>query len=265
MSKKTNRRTFLENIALTTAVTTLSLPTAFAGSKDLDKREEPRSFEFLTAPYLQALTPTSVSLVCITSNKSNTWVEYGVDAPSIQVHAEQDGFKDAYQLLFNIQLTGLEPGTTYQYRVVSKEFLSFEPYKQVYGEEIRSEIYSFTTPMIDGDQVSCLILNDIHDRPNSFGDLISLNKDLPYEFVVLNGDVFDFQVDEKQLIDHLIYPCTEIFAKEKPFIMNRGNHETRGKFARDIKSYFAYPQNTYYHSFKQGPVYWIMIDTGEDK
>jgi predicted phosphodiesterase len=119
--------------------------------------------------------------------------------------------------------------------------------------------------LVDSDQVSCLILNDIHDRPHSFRDLISLNEDSPYDFVVLNGDMFDYQVDEKQLIDHLIKPCTEIFAKEKPFIMSRGNHETRGKFSRNIKSYFSYPDHNYFHSFKQGPVYWIVLDTGEDK
>jgi predicted phosphodiesterase len=262
MSKTTNRRTFLEAIALTAAATTFSIPTALAGSK---KEGEHIEFEFLTSPYLQALTPTSVSIVCITSSVASTWVEYGEGVPSTSEYAEQDGLNDAYQTLFNIQLTDLKPDTRYAYRVVSKEIESFEPYKLVYGKEIRSDTFHFTTPAVDSDQVACLILNDIHDRPHSFRDLISLNENVPYDFVLLNGDMFDYQIDEKQLIDHLIKPCTEIFAKEKPFILSRGNHETRGKFSRNIKPYFSYPGKNYYHSFKQGPVYWIVLDTGEDK
>lgn len=265
MSKTTNRRSFLETIALTTAVTTIGLPSAFASSNDSKREKEPTRFEFLTAPYLQALMPTSVSIVVITSSKSSTWLEYGEEMPSIQVHAEQDGLNDAYQSLFNIQLTDLKPDTTYSYRLVSKKIESFEPYKVVYGEEIQTETFRFTTPAVDSDQVSCLILNDIHDRPHSFAELISMNGNVPYDFVVLNGDMFDYQVDEKQLIDHLINPCGEIFAREKPFIMSRGNHETRGKFSRNIKPYFSYPGGNYFHSFKQGPVYWIVLDTGEDK
>ncbi len=259
MNKTTNRRTFLEAIALTTAATTLSIPAALAGSQ---KELEPTDFRFLTAPYLQALTPTSVSIVCITSKESSTWVEYGEGAPAIQVHAEQDGLNDANQSLFNIQLVDLKPGTTYSYRVVSKEIESFEPYKLIYGKEIQTDTFRFSTPAVDDDQVACLILNDIHDRPHSFRELMALNGNSPYDFVVLNGDIFDYQVDEKQLINHLINPCTEIFAKEKPFIMSRGNHETRGKFSRNIKAYFSYPDTNYFHAFKQGPVFWIVLDTG---
>src|SRR5699024_8608909 len=70
---------------------------------------------------------------------------------------------------------------------------------------------------------------------------------------------------EAQIVQHLIEPCTAIFASEIPFIMSRGNHETRGAFRREFKQYFSYPTNKYYFSFKQGPVYWVVLDTGEDK
>lgn len=226
---------------------------------------EELSFEFLTEPYLQALTPTSVSIMCITSKNANTWLMYGAERPSVMAQSELDGFKEANQTLFNIKLTELSPGTTYHYKVLSKEILSFKPYELVYGEEIETAVFSFTTPLVVGNEVSCLILNDIHDRPNSFSELISLNEDKPYDFVFLNGDVFDFQEDEKQLIDHLIAPCTKLFAKEIPFILSRGNHETRGKFARNMKPYFVYPEHDYFFTLRQGPVFFIVLDTGEDK
>ena len=261
--KQTNRRKFLGTLALTTAVTSLSIPKVFSQTK-LSSQEE-KSFHFLTEPYLQALTPTSVSIMCITSKNANTWLEYGENIPNRKEQSESDGFMEANQTLFNIKLTHLVPGRTYYYKVFSKEITSFKPYALTYGAQIETAIFKFTTPSELNDKVSCLILNDIHDRPNSFADLIAMNHGIPYEFVFLNGDIFDYQEDEKQLIDHLIAPCTKLFAKETPFILSRGNHETRGKFARDIKPYFAYPEGDYFFTFKQGPVFFIVLDTGEDK
>lgn len=261
--KQTSRRKFLGAIAMTTTATGIGLSPLFARSRAELAGEIP--FEFLTEPYLQALTPTSVSIMCITSKNANTWLMYGEEKPSVMEQSELDGFKEANQTLFNIKLTDLAPGKTYYYKVFSKEILSFKPYELIYGEEIETAIFSFTTPLALGTEVSCLILNDIHDRPNSFSELISLNEEKPFDFVFLNGDVFDFQEDEKQLIDHLIAPCTKLFAKEVPFILSRGNHETRGKFSRNIKPYFAYPENDYFFTFRQGPVFFIALDTGEDK
>ena len=45
----------------------------------------------------------------------------------------------------------------------------------------------------------------------------------------------------------------------------RGNHETRGVFATEIQRYFSPCQEHLYYAFRQGPVYCIVLDTGEDK
>lgn len=47
--------------------------------------------------------------------------------------------------------------------------------------------------------------------------------------------------------------------------MGRGNHETRGSFARQLKDYFFYPEGNYYTAFTRGPVRFVMMDSGEDK
>jgi len=260
MKLKTNRRQFIGTLGLTTVASTVNIPSIFA--KESLKQEK---HQFLTSPYLQALTPNNVSIVCLTSNQSFTWIEYGDTDLSQKAYVEKDGFIDAYQTLFNIRLFNLKPGTTYRYQVVSKEIKTFEPYKLVYGDEIRSEAHTFTTPLEQSQEVSCLIFNDIHDRPDSFKELMRFNGDSSFDFVILNGDMFNYQADEKQIIDHLIEPTTQLFASETPFIMSRGNHETRGKFARDFKNYFAYTDDRYYQAYRQGPIFWIFLDTGEDK
>ncbi|WP_215223943.1 purple acid phosphatase family protein [Echinicola shivajiensis] len=221
--------------------------------------------ENFSKPYLQNLKEDRVSIMFITKENSLSWVEYGEEKCDQKAFKKVDGFIEANNRLNKIKLKGLKPNTTYQYQVVSKPLIKFEPYEQQFGKVIKGEIYYFTTPSKDSNEVSCIILNDIHDRPYSFRELMALNNDFTYDFVALNGDMFDYQTDEKQLIDHLIAPCTDLFASEKPFLMIRGNHETRGKYARQFKDYFDYEGNEFYFSFRQGPVHFIVLDSGEDK
>ncbi len=256
-----SRRTFINQASLLSAA-------AFMGgtSQAFAKRSgQKQSNGFITRPYLQNLTPTSATVMFITAADAYSWVEYGTDNNFREAHSEVDGLHDAYAKLNKIRLTGLKPGTSYRYKVCSKAITLFEPYKLEYGEEVDTALFSFTTPEKDAQDVSCVVLNDVHDTPSAFGELLALHQDKPYNFVVLNGDTFDWQESEQQLIDHLLLPCTELFASEKPFIMSRGNHETRGAFRREFKKYFDYPEDRFYYSFKQGPVYWVILDTGEDK
>ncbi len=221
---------------------------------------------FLAQPYLQAPGPDSMTIAWITNKLCYSWVEYGEgDKFDQKAHETQEGLINAYNRVNSVRLSGLKPGTRYRYRVVSKEITDFQPYKLTYGETIVSDTKTFTTVHPDAKEVNWLVLNDIHDRPHSFGQLLKLNGEDSYDYVFLNGDMFDYQTNEQQLIDHLLKPCTDGFANEKPFLFVRGNHETRGKFARDIADYFASPSGKYYYSYQWGPVYNIVIDTGEDK
>jgi len=258
-----NRRNFIKQASLLSAAT-------LAGKAATARLAQPappkQALGFVIPPYLQHLTPDSVCVMFITAANAYSWVEFGEEgADTRRTQQENDGLVEAYVRLNKIPLTGLKPGTTYRYRACSKPITLFEPYKLEYGEQVNTSWFSFTTPVADADTVSCLILNDIHDSPEAFGKLLGLVKDRPFDFVALNGDTFDYQVDEQQLIDHLFLPCTRLFASERPFVMVRGNHETRGKFRREFKEYFNFPADRYHFSFKQGPVYWVILDTGEDK
>ncbi len=220
---------------------------------------------FLTKPYLHSLTPDSMTVRWLTHKKSYSWVEYGEDRNlNFKMHAVTDGLVNAYNQIHEIILQNLKPGTTYYYRVASKEILEFKPYSISYGETIFSEVFSFQTMPVQSDEASWLILNDIHDTPQSFSKLIKLNKKEPFDFVFLNGDIFNNPENEGQVITYLLEPATEVFASEKPMILLRGNHEARGSYARELKQYFSYPTG-YYFTFKWGPVFAIALDTGEDK
>lgn len=259
--RNNGRRGFMGNLSKITLVGA-SLP--LTSAMIVPETKEKTSSNY-TEPYLQDLTGSSVSINFISSNNAYSWVEYGENDFGNKAESTEDGFIQANNRLNKIRLKGLKSNTAYKYRVVSKEIVKFDPYDLVFGKTLLGEEKTFRTLDPHSDSVSCLIFNDIHDRPYSFSDLLTVNKDFPFDFVALNGDMFDYQTDEQQLIDHLIAPCTELFASERPFMLIRGNHETRGKFARNIKDYFTFPENEYYFSFKQGPVHWIVLDSGEDK
>ena len=56
-----------------------------------------------------------------------------------------------------------------------------------------------------------------------------------------------------------------VFASGKSPYFVRGNHETRGEYATGIQNYFNPREPHLYYTLRQGPVYFILLDTGEDK
>jgi len=201
----------------------------------------------------------------ITARSAASWVEFGEEQPKQKAVHRDLGLVDANNLINRITLEGLMPGRKYCYRASSREILDFQPYSMKWGDRQDSELFYFTTPNPEAERVSWLVLNDIHDRPASFPFLLSLVKDAPREFVFLNGDMFDYETDQQQIMDHLLNPLGDLFSSAIPFMFTRGNHETRGRFARNHSLYFENPDNHYYFSFTQGPVHFIVLDTGEDK
>ncbi|MBP6686444.1 MAG: metallophosphoesterase family protein [Lacibacter sp.] len=270
MSKEFNevtRRKFLNSITKAAALSTVSL-TGLPDTVAAANRKHDHSFDehtFLCKPYLHSIEHTTMYVRCITNKNSYCWVEYNEPGkPAQKAHTLSDGLVDANNRVHEIKLTGLKPGTAYEYKVIAKEIKDFQPYKLAYGEMISSEVHSFTTFNPSAKETQWLVLNDIHDRPASFQQLLQLNGNDPYQYVFLNGDMFDYQTNEQQIIDHLLTPCAETFASQKSMLFVRGNHETRGKYARQLKDYFAAPKGAYF-SFQSGPVFTIALDTGEDK
>ena len=268
MSTKKNlkRRDFIGNISK------LSLLGVVGFNNDLNTEslknlaaDPEKGHVFLCNPYLQAPDTDSITIMWITNKYCYSWVEYGEgENLNIKAQTSTDGLIDAYNRINKIQLKNLKPNTQYSYKVFSKEIVQFNPYKITYGKTIESEIKKFTTIHPNAETVSWLVMNDIHDRPQSIKDLMQLNKEA-FDYVFFNGDMFDYQNDEQQIIDHMLQPCSDNFAQEKPFLFVRGNHETRGKFSRNVHEYYDSPSGKFYYTYQWGPVFHIVLDTGEDK
>ncbi|RXK60861.1 metallophosphoesterase family protein [Lacibacter luteus] len=266
-STTVSRRSFLDSFTKAAALSTIGISAvpvvANAGISANETGDD--EHRFLCKPYLHSTEHSSMYVRWITNKNAYCWIEFNEPGKAPQkAHAVNDGLVNANNRVHEIKLSGLKPATTYEYKIAAKEIKDFQPYKLTYGELLYSDVFSFTTYNPSAKETQWLVLNDIHDRPASFNELIQLNGNDPYQYVFLNGDMFDYQTNEQQIIDHLLTPCSNCFATQKPMLFVRGNHETRGRYARQLKDYFAAPQGAYF-SYQSGPVFTIALDTGEDK
>ncbi len=258
-----NRREFAKSVAA------ISAGSIFISTKDLlasAPSPDQNAFKIIAGPYLQAPTDTSITIIWITSTSSTATVEYGAGGElDKKAVLTTDGQIDANTRIHRIKITGLKPAEKYTYRVTSTEITSYQPYKVTYGQTVKSPTCSFQTLGPNKMDCSFIVLNDIHDNIKTLESEISIANQKPYEMIFLNGDIFNDPMSEAQIVDKVLKPATELFASEIPFLLARGNHETRGAYARLLKSYIATPNDKYYYSFKHGPIYFIVLDSGEDK
>jgi len=220
----------------------------------------------LAGPYLQNPGSSSITVMWVTEASAAGWVEYGRDgsAPA-KVLPTRDGLIEAGTRVHLVTLTGLSPDTAYTYRIVTRPIVSFGPYKVDYGDIARSESHSFRTLGRARQSYSFLVLNDLHEDVETMRAHMTLAAGAPYDMVFFNGDSLSHLESEGQVLERCLRPASELFASRVPLFLVRGNHETRGAFARDLGRYLALPDGRFHYSFDHGPVHFIVMDTGEDK
>lgn len=228
---------------------------------------EPVEARITAGPWLQAPTATSVTLVWTTSVPCVSRVSFGTSPQELAETAvsAHHGLLDANATLHRVTLSGLKPGTRYYYRVESRHMMEFKPYKTTYGATLQSETQSFATLDPVKERFSFVILNDRHEKAQGMRQALASIRWEGVDLVFGNGDMLNDADGEKRVINNLVNPVVEAFASRIPFVFVRGNHETRGAFARSHLDYFPTPTGKFYYSFDHGPVHFLILDGGEDK
>jgi len=234
------------------------------------------AIRFLCGPWLQQVSETEATVMWITNNRSTAWVELAPDDETHFYNCERPRY---YESLFgririgtlhSVKITGLEPGKSYRYRIFSQEILTEEDYYVQAGQIIASNVYSakpllLKTPSNQNKSLTFSVVNDIHADTALLRALLKDVNTRKPEFVLFNGDMLSDMRSEKQLIDGFMGLSANLFAKETPIVFARGNHEARGTFSEAFIRYFPTPTGTPYYTFRQGPVFFIVLDPGEDK
>lgn len=228
------------------------------------------------APYLQNLGENEVTIVWTVNKPSVGWVElapddgthfYRTERP--KVFNTKNGIKQT-STVHSVHLKGLEPGTRYRYRVYSQEVLSHVGWKVIYGNVAATDVYSkkplvFKTSDHAMQTVNFAMVNDIHGKSDMLEKLVSYCDLKKTDMFLFNGDMVSIFNNEKEIFEGFMDKATELFASEIPMYYTRGNHETRGSFATSFQDYFSPKQEHIYYMFRQGPVCFVILDSGEDK
>ena len=218
-------------------------------------------------PFLQAPSETGVTISWATSRKCVPRIEYRPESSArwltnIPAH---HGLVDADVTVHNVTLTGLAPGTAYRYRVGSREIAAFGAYKTTYGASVTSPEYAFTTLDSRKPTTAFVVVNDRHENVAPLAASLASVEWSNVDMAFLNGDMVHSFKDEPQLYRCVVDPCVESFATRIPLVYVRGNHDTRGSFARRLLDYFPTGSGRYYYTLRQGPVVFLVLDGGEDK
>ncbi|MEQ9287938.1 MAG: FN3 domain-containing metallophosphoesterase family protein [Cyclobacteriaceae bacterium] len=227
-------------------------------------------------PYLQYVTTTEATVVWTTNKNSISWVEfyeedgsnfYAKERP--KAFASEDGLKTIGKI-HKVTLEGLKPTTKYAYRVYSHEVVAHKQRNSLLGETTATRVYKsrplyFSTLDPDQESTSFVLLTDVHEQPDKVGALLEDTDFESTDFVIMDGDFMNDFNEEKNLFEGSIDTLTQIFAKELPLYIVRGNHETRGVMGHLLKDYFHFPDGKYYYTFSYGDTFFIVLDSGEDK
>ena len=228
-------------------------------------KQQTDGLPILAGPILQCATENSVRVTWITERDSTAMVEYGPLRGDLKsVSASHHGLIDAGERVHSVELSGLKPGTAYRYRLVSREIVNFGAYKVVFGDSVTNEFSQFHTLDRGKKEFSFLVFNDVHDQASTIPELLRIAGPEPYDLVVFNGDLVSHSDSEKPVLS-ILQQSGVSFAGTTPLCWVRGNHETRGSFARQLPRYMGLPDGRYYYAFDHGPVHFVVLDAGEDK
>jgi predicted MPP superfamily phosphohydrolase len=227
-------------------------------------------------PYLQNVKSEEATFVFETDSVSMAWVEiapndgtnfYSFKRP--RYYETVSGIKKISKI-HAVKVDGLKPGTTYRYRVFAKELLGRKGSEVKFGRIASTDVYSekplsFTTFDTQKPETSFVMVNDIHQHKGLITKLFGYTDYKKKDFVAFNGDMISWFDARDTLFTGFMNEAIKLFAQEKPIVYARGNHETRGKCANDLQLYFNPNEPHLYYTFREGPVFFIVLDTGEDK
>ena len=141
----------------------------------------------------------------------------------------------------------------------------YQAYKKEFGETAVSPFYTFKVPSASQKDFTALIFNDLHKHIPTLDALYGQVRDIPYDFVVFNGDCIDDPANEKEALYHLAYLCGKVGASHVPAFFLRGNHEIRNAYSIGLRALFDYVGDKTYGAFNWGDTRFVMLDCGEDK
>jgi predicted phosphodiesterase len=267
----------LSNIARLTAIAALcaallpaqdALPTREGQPPGVGQAAEPYAvFDtkpvILHGPYLVAPTETSVVIAWTTDTPCHSKVLYGISEPTTEANNAKDGMLPV-GTVHAVRVTGLKPGQAYKYQAVSTRVVKLKGYWPDKGLSVKSPVSTFTTFDASRPTTTFYAVSDTHEDVERIDAILKLADWKTADFLVHMGDAFNTVEGEDQLFSKWFDPVVRAIGPT-PLVYVRGNHDTRGPFARELSSYVPIEEGRFYYARDNGPVHLLAVDTGEDK
>ena len=229
-------------------------------------------------PWICDMDSTGVTIVWVTDVPGISYVEMATDSTDHfysktrkRYYAAEAGRRILTDSVHCVRIRGLKPDSKYRYRVVTQALKDWCNDDWVtlgglaWSDVWKKKPYEFRTYPAKPREITFLVLNDIHERPQFMKELCK-NVDLKkLDFVLLNGDMSNRIRSQKHIMDAYLDTCVSMFATDVPLFFNRGNHELRGEFADYLNRYFPTNNGKYYRLQHVAGVDFLFIDSGEDK
>lgn len=220
----------------------------------------------LNGPYLVAPTDSGVTIVWRTDTPCHSGVRYGVNSSLSELAEPDEHGLVPVGTLHRVRLSGLTPGQTYSYQVLSTRVVRLKAYWPEKGMTVESPVFQFKVPDRRADEVVFSFITDTqHEDLGRLKRHLDAVKWQESEFVVHGGDALDWVRDEDQLFENWLEPVTARLDHSKGLVFIRGNHDMRGPFAREVYDYVDNGTGSFHYSFDAGPIHFVVLDSGEDK
>ena len=212
----------------------------------------------LKGPYLQWPTRDSMTIMWETSEASSSTVIYcatqkvhaGLNGRFQSVQGSEKRVEDATpRCIHSVTLTGLEPDTTYHYRVRSADGR---------GEGVESAEYPLKTAVEGGTPFSFAVTSETGGYGDDEINRRIFRQILRYrpDFLLMVGDAVRRGSQYEDWEQWFFGPGRELFT-HTPFYLCLGNHEENSPW---FYKFVAYPEPKNYYSFDYGDVHFVALD-----
>ena len=228
-------------------------------------------------PYVQCVSETGFTVIWTTNQDAVAWVEVAPDDGTHFYNKERDKDYDMrgngvhpIGKIHKVEVDGLEPGTTYRYRIMYKGVIAYNgqgdvQYTHPSGTDVyRGQPHKITTFKKDYKELKFDVFNDIHGKDSLFNIILSGARQ-DRDFVFLNGDMTSNIAKEDMIPTMYLKSAAKSFKGSIPMFVSRGNHELRGREAIKWFDWFSTPTGKPYYSFSIGKFFFIVLDACEDK
>lgn len=214
--------------------------------------------------YLQNPTADGMTICFIAQGAEQVRVAWGETLT--EVAAKSAAIPGTPWTIWKTRLTGLRPGSAHPYQVRYR----------LAGKDATTTLYQFRTLNPQSKSVRFVAFNDIHNRDATLAELMKHVKPADYEFSLLLGDCWNDPSAANGA--HEVFRTLQAYIRlldgaNKPMIFVRGNHETRGNFAKHMALLFDLPlldaakpwgEDQWQFTMRAGPVWFLAMDAGED-